>query len=100
VYKRFGAKLIGDARFTIFAYDEKEFSALVKDALAICATAKKPAYPLPKPQQYASVKTADPVVLRAFKDGVAEEANEDLRLQLEAAIAKEKNVAFSMGSSC
>ncbi len=73
VYKRFGGRL-GDARFTVFDDDERAIRQKVKDALLICASAKKPGYPLPKKQRYADVKLLDPVIVAAFRKGVAEQA--------------------------
>jgi len=93
VYKRYG-KLLGDASFTIF--DENEaFAPLLKDALTICATAKKPSYPLPGKQRYAAVKRADTRILAAFKGGAQERALLQAWKKLHAAYRKERNVKLS-----
>ncbi len=96
IYKRFGKHArgsegrqererpqLGDARFTVFDDDEATIRAKAKDALLICASAKKPGYPLPKKQKYTSVQLADPAIVAAFKGGTAER----LLLQTWSAIA-------------
>lgn len=91
VYRRFGEEQ-GDARFTLFTDEPSAVKRKVAEALAICATARKPAWPLPGKQRYARVETADPVISAAFEQGTAERLNLRLWARIRAAARKERGV--------
>lgn len=88
IYKRYGKK-IGDARFILFSDDETELKEKVADSLLLTQFSKKPFFPLPKPQRYASVKLADSVVVAAFKERREEALITSLWTRILAAYKKE-----------
>lgn len=91
IYKRYGKKL-GDARFILFSDDKETIIEEVKDALLICATAKKAAWPLPRKERYTRVKTADPAILAAYKEGKAVAVLERLAKRMTLALEREGDV--------
>jgi predicted Zn-dependent protease len=91
IYKKFG-KQIGNASFVLFTDDPERVKTEVAEALLICATAKKKAWPLPKQQRYARVKTTDPKIEAIFKKGTQEAYLEKMAQQLLALIGKERGV--------
>ncbi len=94
IYRNF-KKQMGDAKFTLFTDDEKEIKRKVKDALVICSTAKKEAWPLPGKQRYGTVDTADPAIVKAFKNGSAEKLNLSLWNRMKNAVKKERGVRMN-----
>jgi predicted Zn-dependent protease len=94
VCKRYGAE-VGDARFTLFSDDEQELRAKVREALVICAAAKKPWYPLAKRQAYSRVELADQKILRAFRSGQAATMGLGLWSRIRSAARKERGVALN-----
>ena len=83
------------ARFTIFSDDEQELKEKVRDALIICSTAKKQAWPLPKKQAYSAVALADEKIAAAFRKGATEDVNLALWKRIRGAARKEKGVNIS-----
>jgi predicted Zn-dependent protease len=96
VYTRYGKEL-GDATFTIFSDDENELRAKVKDALVICASARKPWYPLPGKQRYEKVTLADKKILDTFKRRNPEQVTLKIWQGFTTACKKEKNVRLGGG---
>ena len=94
VCKRYG-KEVGDARFTLFSDDEQELRAKVREALVICAAARKPWYPLAKRQAYAKVELADPKILHAFRSGKAAAVNLGLWSRIRSAARKERGAVLN-----
>lgn len=90
IYQRYGEQL-GDARFTLFTDDPGEITRKVEDALLICATAKKPAWPLPSKQAYHAVETADQAIVDAFTEGSSEQLLLRLWKRMATAAKKERS---------
>ncbi len=92
VYRRYGS-LLGDATFTLF--DEQEFATKLRDALAICATAKKEAYPLPRKRPIPRIPLSDGRIAAAFRDGTEGRLLRSVWLRLRNAYRKERGVRLS-----
>lgn len=94
IYRKYGAH-VGDARFSIFSDDEDELREKVRDALIICATAKKPTWPLPRRQVYHTTALLDKNIIVAFKKGTVEEVNLALWMNMLRAAKRERGIVIS-----
>lgn len=71
IYKDYG-KQIGDSSFEIYCDDEDKIKAQIKDALTLCALAKKPIYPMLQPTA-ASVELVDKKIVELFDNSEQEQ---------------------------